>query len=588
MSRTHRARSTARPVTAEVAGLLERGYDQFQRGQLTEAEITFRKAHALAPDDLQAAQMLAMAMSDRGDWSDAVEILDRFLERVGPPSEPNQAFYNNYGNALRRAKRVDDAETVLRELVRVAPKDWHGWHNLGQTLCDKNHHHEAVAALRRAVALEPSIASNQALLGEILFKLGRYNSALATLERCFALGPVFDPNVWTVYGNTYRQLGQLHNAVAALRKALEFVPDSANAYSNLGLVLAGTGAFAEAIAILNQAIDMDPQSDAIKANAAYVHLTAGDMARGWDLWRYGILGGPRGYARRQDMQEWSPASPGTRALVYREQGVGDELIFASTYPDMIANSNEVIIESDSRLVSLFQRSFPTATVRGWQFTLKNGELIEPPDYDRIIPCGGLPRWFRRDASQFPGTPYLVPDPERVAAWGERLAGMPRPIIGFSWRSIVKTAERRLEYTQLGEWGDVFGASDATWVNLQYDDCERDLVMAERKFGVNILRWPWLDLKDDFEEVAALMCHLDLVVAPRNAVAMLAGALARPTVMMGNRWDWSDLGTDAFPWCPSIELVTREGRGDDDWTEVLGRAAARVREVATIAAKGNTD
>ena len=58
--------------------------------------------------------------------------------------------------------------------------------------------------------------------------------------------------------------------------------------------------------------------------------------------------------------------------------------------------------------------------------------------------------------------------------------------------------------------------------------------------------------------------------------------------MGNRWDWSDLGTDAFPWCPSVELVVRETRGDDDWNTVLARAAERVGEVAANAAKGNTD
>jgi hypothetical protein len=233
---------------------------------------------------------------------------------------------------------------------------------------------------------------------------------------------------------------------------------------------------------------------------------------------------------------------------------------------------------------LLQRSFPTATVRGWAFDLaRGGELIDPPDYDRIIPAGSVPRWFRRDIADFPDrTSYLVADPERIAKWKERLGEFGRPLIGFSWRSIVKTAERRLEYTQLREWGELFAVPGVTWVNLQYDDCERDLVAAERAFGVKIQRWSWLDLKDDFEEVAALMTCLDLVVAPRNAAAMLAGALGVPTVMMGNRWDWSDLGTDRFPWSPTVELAVREGRADEDWEAVLAKAAARVREVAARA------
>jgi len=83
--------------------------------------------------------------------------------------------------------------------------------------------------------------------------------------------------------------------------------------------------------------------------------------------------------------------------------------------------------------------------------------------------------------------------------------------------------------------------------------------------------------NDFEEVAALMTCLDLVVSPRSAVAMLGGALGAPTVMMGNRWDWSDLGTDTSPWFPTIQLAYRHV--GDEWDAVLATAAASVREVA---------
>ena len=103
-------------------------------------------------------------------------------------------------------------------------------------------------------------------------------------------------------------------------------------------------------------------------------------------------------------------------------------------------------------------------------------------------------------------------------------------------------------------------------------------MAERKFGVTIHRWEWLDLMNDFEEVAALMTCLDLVVAPRSAVSMLGGGLGAPTVMMGNRWDWSDLGSDTSPWFPTIQLVFRHV--GEAWDGVLATAAASVRALAT--------
>ena len=150
---------------------------------------------------------------------------------------------------------------------------------------------------------------------------------------------------------------------------------------------------------------------------------------------------------------------------------------------------------------------------------------------------------------------------------------------------MKTAERRLEYTQLDQWDELFAIPGVNWINLQYDDCERDLQMAERNFGITIHRWDWLDLMNDFEEVAALMTCLDLVVAPRSAVSMLGGALGAPTVMMGNRWDWSDLGTDTSPWFPTIQLVYRHL--GEEWDDVLATAAGVVRDVATNA-QSSTD
>ena len=154
---------------------------------------------------------------------------------------------------------------------------------------------------------------------------------------------------------------------------------------------------------------------------------------------------------------------------------------------------------------------------------------------------------------------------------------PGPYVGISWRSKLQTAERRNEYTRLDEWADVFAVPGVTWVNLQYDDCTRELRDAEQRFGVQIQRWDWLDLMNDFDEAAALTSALDLVVAPFNAVSMLSGALGVRTVAMGNRFGWGELGTGRMPWMPSIVVASR--LPNEEWDEVLTVAA---REVGTLA------
>ena len=111
-----------------------------------------------------------------------------------------------------------------------------------------------------------------------------------------------------------------------------------------------------------------------------------------------------------------------------------------------------------------------------------------------------------DALPRPRASFLVADPERVAAWRDA-PGRDRArtrTSGMSWRSRVKTAERRLEYTRLDEWGDALRDPGR---QLGQPPVRRLRARAARrpsgKFGVTIHRWEWLDLMNDFEEMAAL-------------------------------------------------------------------------------------
>src|SRR3546814_20811698 len=66
-----------------------------------------------------------------------------------------------------------------------------------------------------------------------------------------------------------------------------------------------------------------------------------------------------------------------RILVWREQGVGDEIDFARRFRQIIGAAKETVIEADKRLAPIFQRSFPEAKL-----------LPEPLD--------GKNDWFRSE------------------------------------------------------------------------------------------------------------------------------------------------------------------------------------------------
>jgi tetratricopeptide (TPR) repeat protein len=548
-----------------------------QTGDAERAEAMFRQTLASDPTEPRAVQYLGAMLSDRDEIDAAIDLFEGALERVGDPSASTLGFYNNYANVLRRARRFGTAEKILRDLVAAAPREWQPWHNLGQTLRDLERFDEAAAALRRAVMLEPDFGPNHGVLGETLFQLGRLHSAQAALQRCLDLGWRSDPNTWTTIGANERLLGRLDDALETLEHAIALSGSTPGAHSNLGVVLTQLGRFDEASAHFDQVLELDPDNDTMHAYRGYVLLAAGRISEAWDEWDHGIKGGPRGKERQTNVPRWTREDKDSRVLVYREQGVGDELMLASCYPDIIAAAQEVIIECDPRLEALFARSFPEAVVRARSVDILGRETLH--DYDRSIPAGSLARIFRRNLDEFPDERVIVKaDPVKVAEWRERLREVgDGPYVGLSWRSKVKTAERRLEYTRLEEWGEIFDIPNVTWVNLQYDDCEHELHDAEERFGVRVHRWDFLDLMNDLDEVAALNSALDLVIAPRNAVSMLSGALGVETIALANRFSWADLGTDRLPWLPAARMIYREPNGE--WAPALTALARAVAEVA---------
>jgi hypothetical protein len=315
----------------------------------------------------------------------------------------------------------------------------------------------------------------------------------------------------------------------------------------------------------------------MRAYRGHVLLAAGRLAEGWEEWEHGFEEGLRGRPRALGVPRWTRADSDARVLVYREQGIGDELMLASCYPDIIAAARDVIIECDPRLISLFARSFPQAQVRAPTLDASGQETIH--DYERAIPAGSLPRLFRQDVDAFPQRRVTVSaDPDRINRWHEVLqAAGPGPYIGIAWRSKVMTAERRREYTRLEEWDRIFAVPNITWINLQYDDCEQELRLAEQRFGIQLHRWETLDLMNDLDEVAALTTNLDLVVAPRNAVSMLSGALGIDTITLANSYAWPDLGTRRLPWLPAVRMMYR--RPNEQWAPVLSAVADSIAEAA---------
>jgi ADP-heptose:LPS heptosyltransferase len=153
-------------------------------------------------------------------------------------------------------------------------------------------------------------------------------------------------------------------------------------------------------------------------------------------------------------------------------------------------------------------------------------------------------------------PLLKPDPRDIEKFAGRLAEFKdKKLVGICWRSHKLSATRNKKYTVLEDWRSVLSIPGVVYVNLQYGECEEEIQQVESELSIRILRWPDLDLMNDFSGVAALIKNLDLVVSISSAVVPLAGAVGTQTISM-TRKNWVLLGeATTYPWFPSVKPIT---------------------------------
>lgn len=78
-------------------------------------------------------------------------------------------------------------------------------------------------------------------------------------------------------------------------------------------------------------------------------------------------------------------------------------------------------------------------------------------------------------------------------------------------------------------------------------------------------------------MAALCAAVDLVIGFSNATINLAGAVGTPIFMLTGASSWTRLGTEYYPWYPSVRCFVTEQYGV--WEPTMGRVATALRDFA---------
>lgn len=389
-----------------------------------------------------------------------------------------------------------------------------------------------------------------------------YEEAIANLEATERLEPGRAFDACLLRGIALRELGDLEAAHRAFQAAHRLRPGDASAACELAFSWQCLGATQRAIAAYGETIVRAPQHAHAHAGLALSLLGAGEFARGWEEYEWRLRAPDAAAARQFPFPAWQGEPLAGRTLLVRsEQGVGDEILFASCLPDLIAASGRCVVECSRRLAPLFRRSFPQATV--FERDLAAGPVWTAlPPIDLQVMAGSVPRFLRRRLEDFPGQPFLRPDPARASWWRPRLgATRGERLIGLAWSGGLPGTLRAARSLQLDELAPLVATRGARFVSLELLDRSEEIAAFRGRHGLEIASFKGLAV--ELDELAAVVSALDLVITVPTAVAHVAGAIGTSAWVIVPRvatWRYLWAG-ERMPWYSSIRMLRR--RADQD-------------------------
>jgi hypothetical protein len=223
----------------------------------------------------------------------------------------------------------------------------------------------------------------------------------------------------------------------------------------------------------------------------------------------------------------------------------------------------VVLEVQPELVALI------AKIEGAAHVIARGEKLIPFDFH--CPLMSLPFACKTKMTSIPAdVPYLKISETQASNWAKRLRTK-KPLVGVAWagqRSHNNDVNRSMG---LSSFAPLFDLADVQFVSLQHDPSTNDRGLLRSHCNV-------LDVDKDLRslvDTAALISQLDCVISVDTAVAHLAGALAKPTIVLlpfAADFRWL-CGRDDSPWYPTARLFRQSQFGR--WENVIEQVRAHL-------------
>ncbi len=524
-----------------------------QAGKPEAALYVLEQAINLTPRAAAFHDLRGQLLSKLGHHTEAINSAERAV-RLDPKST---ALRHNLGNALLAAKNFDAAAQCFRRARVLDPRDPWVHYNLGLAYAGLHQWQEAANALRAALALAPNDPSLHLSLGAALEAAGSLPEAAEHFVAVLRPQPGNETAIHRLL-HALIDLNRTTDAETMLRSQQPARHDQPAAWNDLANVLICQGRLEDAASCIDRALELDPHHAFAHYNRAMIAFGAGRYGEAWPEWEWRWQRpGKKRPATGGKLWQGEPLT-GKRLLVHEEEGLGDFLQFCRFVP-LMAERCEVFLRVPAALERV------VGTLQGRQ-TSYAPETTPEPACDFHLSIMSLPRMLGIELETLPTAPYLYAEPDRVAAWRERIAPLPGLRVGLAWAGNPDYSADRHRSLPADIVARLAGIPGVSFVSLQIGGADWTKLSPTQGEALNLYD-PTPDLTD-LAETAALIMALDLVITIDSALAHLAGALGQKVWLL-NRFntDWRWLrGREDSPWYPTMRIFTQKQPGD--WAAVI--------------------
>ena len=494
-------------------------------------------------------------------YKQAIIIINKLLIK----DSKNCSWIRDKALAMFSLKKSDEALNLIISSLEINPKDYVAYNIKALILISLKKYTEAFDVINKGLLFNKNYYPLINTLGTYYNLLNQNKEAYL----CFIKANQINSNAFEPINNLaghYMHEGNYNEALKFYMKANEIKPNNIAILGNIGKLYSNLDEDKKAEKYFLKTLKIDANNDANKKAYSIFLFKKKNYKKAWDLFD-GRLGLnefiiKNSYLENVKKYLWDgkKINPNSKILIIREQGVGDEILYGTMYPDFLQKFKNVVIESDIRMISIFNRSL----------NIKDDKIFVPlgtnikikknlKKFDIVIYAGSLGKILRNKLNDFPSKHYLKENPKLYNLMKKKLDDISKnPKIGLSWKSFKNQFDVQKSIS-LKKLLPLLRLQNLDFINLQYGNVTNDIEEINKNKNKNILTIKEIDLFNDFESVAALLKNLDLFITVSNSTAHLAGSLGVKTLLIKppnhcafHYWNQSGEKT---PWYSSVKIIS---------------------------------